>query len=82
MWTVTYTKEVRNYIYDSYPYTETVWQAVKSLRQTTKGLPATGWKEKEPNVFLWEVADHQIISERNVDQRILNIFVMKPRLEE
>ncbi|MCE7989611.1 MAG: hypothetical protein DYG89_51340 [Caldilinea sp. CFX5] len=77
-----YTKEVRNYIFDSYPYTEAVWQAVKSLRQTKHGLPASNWKEKEPGVFLWAVADHQILYERNIDERILKIFVMKLRSEE
>jgi hypothetical protein len=82
MWEVKYTKEVRNYIYDSYPYTEAAWQAIKSLRKTKEGIPASGWNAKEPNVFLWEVADHQIIYERNVEQRILKVFVMKPRSEE
>jgi len=82
MWQIKYTKEVRNYIYDSYPYTEAVWQAVKSLWQTSEGLPLSGWKEKEPNVFLWEVADHQILYERDMEQRSLTIFVMKPRAEE
>lgn len=82
MWDVKYTKEVRNYIYDSYPYTEAVWQAVKTLRQTKDGLPPSEWKEREPNVFLWEVADHQVLYERNTEQRLLTVFVMKPRTEE
>lgn len=82
MWTIKYTKEVRDYIYDSYPYTEVVWQAVKSLRQLQNGVPSSDCRQLERNVFLWEVAGHLVLYERNKSDRILTVFVMKPIAEE
>lgn len=40
MWKIEYSKEVRNYLYDSYPYTETIWQTMKALRHQADGLPS------------------------------------------
>ena len=82
MWLIEYTKEVRDYIFDSYPYTHAVWQAIKSLRQTPNGLPAQGWTQLEPNVFLWEVDDHEVLYERHKDEQKLILFVLKPRAIE
>jgi hypothetical protein len=78
MWEVKYSKEVRNYIYDSYPYTEAVWQALKTLRHTDEGLPLAGYRQLEPNIFLWEVENHLVVYERFVEQRQLLITILKP----
>ncbi len=82
MWLIEYTKEVRNYIFDSYPYTHMVWQAIKSLCQTPSGISAQGCTQLEPNVFLWEVADHEVLYERNSDEHKLIVFVLKPSAAE
>ena len=82
MWQIEYTKEVRDYIYDFYPYTHTVWQTIKALRQSPTGLPATGYKQLRSNVFLWEVNDHLVVYERNPERRKLIFFVLKPAGEE
>ncbi len=81
MWTVGYTQEVRNYIFDSYPYTETVWQKIKTLRQTNDGLPPRDWKEIEPAVYLWEVAGHTVVYKRLIVERKIIVTVLKPQDE-
>jgi len=82
MWRIEYTKEVRDYIFDSYPYTHAVWQALKSLRQTANGLPAKGWSELETEVFLWQIEEHEVLYERHRAERKLIIFVLKPSSSE
>jgi hypothetical protein len=78
MWMLGYSREVRNYIYDSYPYTAAVWQAIKSLRQTKDGLPPSGWRELEPDLYLWLVVDHWVVYKRLVAEQKLVITVLKP----
>ncbi|MFN8491066.1 MAG: hypothetical protein U0350_25955 [Caldilineaceae bacterium] len=82
MWRSEYTKEVWDYIFDSYPYTHTVWQTIKSLRQTPNGLPPQGWTQLEPEVFLWQVEEHDVLYERHQEDRKLMIFVLKPSASE
>jgi hypothetical protein len=82
MWSLSYSKEVRNYIYDSYPYTEAVWQAIKSLRQTQDGIPSTGWKKLESELYLWLVAEHWVVYQRLVDEQQLIVTVLKPIAEQ
>jgi hypothetical protein len=77
MWRIEYDKTVRNYIYDSYPYTERVWQAMKSLRTTADGLPVEGVQVLEPDVFLWEVAEHLVIYRRLTEKQTLRFLVLK-----
>jgi hypothetical protein len=79
MWEVKYSREVRNYIYDSYPYTDAVWQAIKSLRKTDEGMPPAGYRQLEPNVFLWVVEHHLVVYERFVERRQLFVTVLKPQ---
>ncbi len=78
MWTLGYSREVRNYIYDSYPYTAEVWQAIKSLRQTTDGLPPSGWRALEPDLYLWMIADHWVVYKRLVEAQKLIVTALKP----
>ncbi len=79
MWAIEYEREVRNYIYDSYPYTETVWQAIKSLRHTVDGLPPANYIYVEPENYLWQVAGHQVIYQRNLAEHKLVFTVLKPQ---
>lgn len=78
MWTVEYSKEVRDYIFDSYPYTEKVWQALKSLRQSTDGLPPSNYLMIETETYLWKIADHLVIYQRAVTRQKLIFTVLKP----
>ena len=78
MWRIEYDKTVRNYIYDSYPYTERVWQAMKSLRNTKDGLPSAGAQLLEPNVFLWMIEEHLVIYRRMEATQTLRFLVLKP----
>ncbi len=77
MWTLGYSREVRNYIYDSYPYTAEVWQAIKSLRQTKDGIPPSGGKALEPDLYLWVVAGHWVVYKRLVEEQRLIVTVLK-----
>lgn len=78
MWKIEYNKEVRNYIYDSHPYTATIWQTIKTLRHAPNGLPNTDCTEISRNVFLWEVAGHIAIFERHLDEQKIVFTVPKP----
>lgn len=79
MWRIEYDRSVRNYIYDSYPYTEKVWQAMKSLRHIDNGIPASDVEQLEPEVFLWTVEDHEVVYRRLFVERILKFIVLKPK---
>lgn len=79
MWRIEYDRSVRNYIYDSYPYTEKVWQAMKSLRHIESGVPASDVEQLEPEVFLWIVEDHEVVYRRLLVERILKFIVLKPK---
>ncbi len=78
MWRIEYDRSVRNYIYDSYPYTEKVWQAIKSLRHTESGMPADSVTQLEPEVFVWTVEEHLVIYRRIRADQILRFLVLKP----
>ena len=78
MWKIEYSQEVRNYIYDSYPYTATIWQTIKALCHTPNGLPPVNYIEIAPDTFLWQVEEHLVIYERHVGQRKLVFTVLKP----
>jgi len=79
MWKIEYSQEVRNYIYDSYPYTEAVWKIIKSLRHTPDGQPSTHHTEIPPNTIYWEIADHIVIYERYPEQQRIKINILKPQ---
>ena len=78
MWRIEYDRSVRNYIYDSYPYTEKVWRAIKSLRHTENGIPLDPVTKLEPEVFVWTVEEHLVIYRRFSEERILRFLVLKP----
>jgi hypothetical protein len=78
MWEIRYSQEVRNYIYDSYPFTETVWKAIKSLRNIQDGIPSTKVQQLEPELYLWEVANHLVLYRRIEAERTLRFIIVKP----
>jgi hypothetical protein len=77
MWEIKYSQEVRSYIYDSYPYTAMVWDVIKSLKNSSDGLPPTGAQLLELELYLWTVANHLVIYRRLIDERILRFAVVK-----
>lgn len=79
MWRIEYDRSVRNYIYDSYPYTEKVWQMIKLWRHTDNGLPTTDVKQLEPEIFLWTVEEHEVIYRRSWAEQTLKFLVLKPK---
>ena len=79
MWRIEYDRSVRNYIYDSYPYTEKIWQTIKSLRNIESGIPTSNVTQLEPEVFLWTVEEHEVIYRRLRAERILKFLVLKPK---
>ncbi|MEZ4731351.1 MAG: hypothetical protein R3E79_29885 [Caldilineaceae bacterium] len=79
MWRIEYDRSVRNYIYDSYPYTEKIWQTIKSLRHTDSGIPDSDVRQLEADVFLWTVEEHEVIYRRLHAERILRFLVLKPK---
>lgn len=78
MWRIEYDRSVKNYIYDSYPYTEAVWRAIKTLRNRADGLPVEGAVQLELDVYLWIVEGHQVVYRRIVAAQILRVLVLKP----
>lgn len=84
MWKIEYSKEVRNYLYDSYPYTAAIWQMLKTLRTTSDGLPLAAYRvtETEPMIITWQALDHLIMYERNLDRQALYFFIVKPLDED
>jgi hypothetical protein len=78
MWTLSYSRQARNYIYDSYPYTAEVWQAIKSLRQTQDEIPPSAGRELEPDLYLWMVTGHYVVYKRLVAEQKLIVTVLKP----
>ena len=79
MWRIEYDRSVRNYIYDSYPYTEKIWQTIKSLRNIESGIPTSNVTQLEPEVFLWTVEEHEVIYRRLRAERTLKFLVLKPK---
>lgn len=78
MWEIRYSKEVRDYIYDSYPFTESVWKAMKSLKNICEGLPDDKVQQLELDLFLWEVAGHTVIYRRSKVTKTLHFLIAKP----
>lgn len=77
MWQIKYSQEVRNYIFDSYPYTAQVWAAIKTLRSSVNGLPPGNYRELDPDLILWTIAGHEVIYQRL--NHLLYITVVKPQ---
>jgi hypothetical protein len=84
MWQIEYTARRLGIIsYDSYPETQAIWQTIKSLAYDV--VRVIFWlanTQLETNVFLWEVDDHWVVYERDVVQRKLLFFVLKPADED
>ena len=80
-WAIEYSIEARNYLYDSYPYTEAVLIAIEELRFYEDAVPPEGHTQIEPDVYLWEVLRHLVLFQKLPDakpQKCLRIGVVKP----
>jgi hypothetical protein len=53
--------------------------ALDALAETEEGIPPEGCTQIEPAIYLWEVAQHQVIYRRITGERPrLRILVVKP----
>lgn len=78
MWRVRFTKECRNYIIDSFPYTEKIWQTIKLLRFTEDGLPYSNYQQLSDGAYLWIISNHWVLFERDEDEKIIRVLKIQP----
>lgn len=78
MWEIEYSQEASNYAIDSHPYNEQVLIAIEDLSETVDGLPPSNGKALRPNLYLWLIADHEVIYERFQYENLLYIWIVKP----
>jgi hypothetical protein len=83
MWQLEFDREPGNYIIDSHPYNEAVLIALEDLALNAEGIPAEGCTQIEPGVYLWEVADHQVVYQRipgpEGTPHRLHVLILKPK---
>ena len=77
MWRVRYDRTVRNYIFDSYPYTHDIWRAIRALEQS-EGIPVAGRFSQINSVYFWTVAEHLVVYERQAAAQIIDVAYVKP----
>lgn len=81
IWDIEYNPEARNYLYDSYPYTEEILIAIEGLRFLEDALPTEGAQELEPGVYMWEILQHLVLyqcREQAYPKPMLWILTVKP----
>ncbi len=77
MWRVRYDRTVRNYIYDSYPYTHDIWRAIRALERS-EGIPVAGRFSRISSVYLWTVTGHLVVYERQTSTQVIDVAYVKP----
>jgi len=81
LWDIKYSIEARNYLYDSYPYTEDILIEIEKLRFTEAAIPIAGCTQIEPHVYMWTTLRHMVVYRRmpDIDPRpALWIAIVKP----
>lgn len=80
IWEIAYSDEARNYLYDSYPYTEAVLIEIERLRLIKDAVPGEGCTQIEPNIYMWDVLQHMVLFEKvtAVAKPKLKILIVKP----
>jgi hypothetical protein len=78
-WEIGFSIEASNYAIDSHPYNEAVLQAIEFLAFSEHGLPEEAVSELEPELYLWQVEQHEVFFQRFPTERRLWIAVLKPR---
>jgi len=78
MWEIEYSQEANNYAIDSHPYNEQVLLAIEDLASSPDGLPPENYTLLRYNLYLWLVADHEVIYERFTEENLLYIWIVKP----
>ncbi len=81
LWDIEYSLEARNYLYDSYPYTEAILIAIEELRFLKDAIPAQGCTQLELGVYMCEMLRHVVVYRRILDVQpkpMLWIGVVKP----
>ena len=81
LWDIEYSLEARNYLYDSYPYTEAILIAIEELRFIKDALPPQGGTQLEPGVYMYEMLRHLVVYRRILNAQpkpLLWIGMVKP----
>jgi len=64
LWDIEYSREARNYLYDSHPYTENILIAIEELRFTKDAIPPEGCTQLEPGVYMCEMLRHMVVYQK------------------
>jgi|GEM_PF-703255 len=81
LWDIEYSLEARNYLYDSYPYTEAALIAIEELRFDQDAIPPHGCTQLETDVYLCELMGHFVVYRCIPDAKpkpMLWIAIVKP----
>ena len=81
LWDIEYSLEARNYLYDSYPYTENILIAIEELRFTPDATPPEGCIEIEPGIYMCEMLHHMVVYQKILGTQpkpLLWIGIVKP----
>lgn len=78
IWDVELSQEANNYVVDSHPYNENVLTAIELLALTQDGLPTEGAYQILGSWYIWEVANHTVIYEKNGALMHIYIWLIKP----
>ena len=76
-WEIRYSQEADNYLFDNYPYTDTLDWALIALLDT-EGIPPQGAHQLEPGVFMCEIERHTVVYARMPELRRIRILIIKP----
>ncbi len=78
MWAIEYSDEVKFYFIDNYPYTFDLLVRIEELKFFADAIPPEGNVQLEPNLYLWQVAEHEVIYETAVAEHRLIIAIVRP----
>ena len=76
-WELHYSRWVITYLVALRETGADVRRAIRSLQNTTDGFPPEGITQLEQNIYLWEVAGHLVIYERQPEQSRLRVVVVE-----
>lgn len=76
-WKIEYSREADDYLFDNFPYTESLdWKLIDLL--DTDGIPKTGAHQLELGLLMCEIEKHTVVYRRNQTTQTIRILVLKP----
>jgi hypothetical protein len=76
-WELHYSQQVIIYLVALREAGEEIRRAIRSLQDTEDGIPSNGITQPEPNIYLWEVADHLVVYHRQQEKSRIRIVVVE-----